>query len=74
MGSSEGSERVGQHPQQNTYLRSSETHHITKEFLCELEELAIKHSHLGCYPDLASLSVADAYGLYLFLSRIDGNG
>ena len=44
-------------------------YHITDDFLCELEALTIKHSGLGCYPDLAHMSVAEAYGLYLFLSR-----
>ena len=70
MGSFKGSERVGQHPQQSTYFRSSETNHITYESLCELEELAVKHSYLGCYPDLVSLSMIEAYELYLFLMRL----
>ena len=70
MSGFENSERVGQHPRQSTYFRSSETNHITYEPLCELEELAIKHSYLGCFPDLVSLSMVEAYGLYLFLMRL----
>lgn len=38
----------------------------------ELEELVVKHSHLGIMPDMASLSLVEAWGLYQWLSRLGG--
>lgn len=36
----------------------------------ELDDLATKYSYLGISPDLASLSLLEAWGLYQWLSRV----
>lgn len=40
------------------------------EWLADLQILAIKHESLGVRPDITSLSFIEAWGLYLWLSRI----
>lgn len=35
-----------------------------------LQSLSVRFSHLGIGGDLASLSLVEAWGLYLFLSRL----
>lgn len=36
----------------------------------ELDDLVTKYSHLGIGPDMASLSLVEAWGLYQWLSRL----
>ena len=56
--------------QTEAHSKSNESNNLSTALLfCELEQLAIKHSHLSYYPDLASLIVIEAYGLYLYLLR-----
>lgn len=38
----------------------------------ELNDLVAKYSYLGISPDLASLSLLEAWGLYRWLSRLGG--
>ncbi len=42
----------------------------TYSWLEELEMLLVRFSHLGIGADLTALSVVEAWGLYLFLSRL----
>lgn len=37
-----------------------------------LQELCIRYSHMGVCDDLADLSKTDAWGLYCYISRLDG--
>ena len=41
-------------------------------WLDELQALAARFAGLGIGPDLAALTVAEAWGLYLFLARMAG--
>lgn len=40
----------------------------------KLQVLAARFAGLGINPDLASLTLTDAWGLYLFLARLNGGG
>lgn len=42
------------------------------DWLIRLYWLAARFSHLGVEADLAALSLADAWALYRFLSRLEG--
>ena len=35
-----------------------------------LQMLSVRYSHLGIGADMAALSIVEAWGLYLFLSRL----
>lgn len=37
------------------------------DWLQKLQTLAVRYSHLGLNPDLASLSLVELYGIYLWL-------
>ena len=39
-------------------------------WLERLQSLCVQYSHLGVSADVASLSIVEAWGLYLFLSRL----
>ena len=43
-------------------------------WLSELELLAVRFGGYGVCPDLAGLTLADAWGLYRYLSRIAAGG
>ena len=43
-------------------------------WLEDLQALAARFAGLGIGPDLAALSLAEAWGLYRFLARIAGGG
>jgi|CXWL01.1.fsa_nt_gi hypothetical protein len=40
------------------------------DWLEHLQSLAVRFSHLGVGADLAALSMIEAWGVYLFLSRL----
>ena len=40
------------------------------DWLVRLQSLSVRFSHLGIGADLAALSIVEAWGLYLFLSRL----
>jgi hypothetical protein len=40
------------------------------DWLERLQSLSVRLSHLGVCADLAALSMIDAWGVYLFLSRL----
>ena len=40
------------------------------DWLERLQCLSVRFSHLGIGADLAALSIVEAWGLYLFLSRL----
>lgn len=40
------------------------------DWLARLQSLSVRFSHLGIGADLAALSLIDAWGLYLYLSRL----
>jgi hypothetical protein len=40
------------------------------DWLERLQSLAVRFSHLGIGADLAALSMIEAWGVYLFLSRL----
>lgn len=40
------------------------------DWLERLESLTVRFSHLGIGADLTALSLIDAWGVYLFLSRL----
>lgn len=41
-------------------------------WLLRLQELAVRHSHMGLAADLPALSIIELWGIYCFLSRIEG--
>ena len=41
------------------------------EWLAELSELIIRYESLGMVPDIMSLTLVDAWGLYQWLKRLD---
>ena len=43
-------------------------------WLEDLQALAARFAGLGIGPDLAALTLAEAWGLYRFLARIAGGG
>ena len=43
-------------------------------WLEDLQALAARFAGLGIGPDLAALTLAEAWGLYQFLSRVAGGG
>ena len=43
---------------------------MNKQWLTNLQTLLVKYSELGIDADLASLSLNDAWGLYLHLTRL----
>ena len=43
-------------------------------WLEDLQALAARFAGLGIGPDLAALTLAEAWGLYRFLARIAGSG
>ena len=43
-------------------------------WLSELESLVVRFGGYGLGPDLAGLTLADAWGLYRYLSRIAAGG
>lgn len=43
------------------------------DWLQKLQTLAIRYSHLGLNPDLASLCLAELYGVYVWLRGL-GDG
>lgn len=40
------------------------------DWMERLQSLSVRFSHLGVGADLAALSMIEAWGLYLFLSRL----
>jgi hypothetical protein len=40
------------------------------DWLDRLQCLSVRFSHLGIGADMAALSIVEAWGLYLFLSRL----
>jgi hypothetical protein len=40
------------------------------DWMERLQSLSVRFSHLGIGADLAALSIVEAWGLYLFLSRL----
>lgn len=40
------------------------------DWLERLQSLSVRFSHLGMGADMAALSIVEAWGLYLFLSRL----
>jgi hypothetical protein len=40
------------------------------DWLDRLQCLSVRFSHLGIGADIAALSIVEAWGLYLFLSRL----
>ena len=46
----------------------------TAAWLSELESLTVRFGTFGIGPDLASLTLADAWGLYRYLSRVAVGG
>lgn len=51
----------------------SERHYKGETWLDRLQMLSIKFSYLGVGAELASLSLIEAWGLYVYLNRL-GNG
>lgn len=45
-----------------------------REWLEDLRLLAARFAGLGIGPDLAALTLAEAWGLYRFLARMAGGG
>ena len=45
---------------------------LNGSWLQELEALVVRHSHLGIAPDIASLSLIEAWGLHQWLIRLGG--
>lgn len=43
-------------------------------WLEDFQALAARFAALGIGPDLANLTLAQAWGLFVFLSRLAGNG
>ena len=43
-------------------------------WLEDLQALSARHAGLGMGPDLAALTLAQAWGLYRFLARMAGGG
>lgn len=46
----------------------------TTAWLSELESLALRFGSFGLAPELAALTLADAWGLYRYLSRLAAGG
>jgi hypothetical protein len=47
---------------------------LPRDWLKELELLAWRFTHLGIDPDLASMTMCELAGLYVFLARLAGGG